>query len=516
VIWKIAKKDFLLNLMTFKFAAGGIVCIVLMAVFMPILAKDYQRRLGQYNEAVRANEAELRKVKVYKNITPTIYRPPAILSVVSEGLDKQLGKSAKIELGGVSDISTASDQGNPFLSIFPTLDVALIFKIVMSVLALLVAYDTISGEREQGTLKLILSSRVGRYQILLGKLGAGLLTLIIPTTIAFIVGLLILQFFPTVELTSLDWTCIVLMYIATLFFISAMYNIGLLCSSLARTSAISLVSGLFIWVIFMVVIPNGSVYLAHYLRPTEAKEKLNVKVKSLLEERDNKIGELTKDLKGGGSQSNAVGAFGHRYVLMCDKTFMADMLKQHRAAEPVKITYGKKIFEIQQEYLRNIIKQKYLAGVIAQISPMILYEDVMSALSGTDLGNFEYFRNNVETYTNEVIEYIRSNTENFSLSSYFTPAKVEDYLEVEKQMAHVAQAADRDQAMKEVVEWYNKKVAQTPSVDLQDLPRFRYGPESLVKILHRAIPDLALLVFVNTLFFTLSFAAFVRYDVRPD
>ena len=44
MIWKIAKKEFLLNLMTFKFAVGTIVCVVLTAVFMPILAKDYQRR----------------------------------------------------------------------------------------------------------------------------------------------------------------------------------------------------------------------------------------------------------------------------------------------------------------------------------------------------------------------------------------------------------------------------------------------------------------------------------------
>jgi len=45
MIWKIAKKEFLLNLMTFKFAVGTIVCVVLMAVFMPILAKDYEERL---------------------------------------------------------------------------------------------------------------------------------------------------------------------------------------------------------------------------------------------------------------------------------------------------------------------------------------------------------------------------------------------------------------------------------------------------------------------------------------
>jgi len=40
MIWKIAKKEFLLNLITFKFAVGSIVCVVLTAVFMPVLVSN--------------------------------------------------------------------------------------------------------------------------------------------------------------------------------------------------------------------------------------------------------------------------------------------------------------------------------------------------------------------------------------------------------------------------------------------------------------------------------------------
>ncbi|MHC4641736.1 MAG: hypothetical protein ACYS32_08840 [Planctomycetota bacterium] len=51
MIWKIAKKEFLLNLMTFKFSLGTLLCIVLLAVFVPVLADDYQERLAaQTNE----------------------------------------------------------------------------------------------------------------------------------------------------------------------------------------------------------------------------------------------------------------------------------------------------------------------------------------------------------------------------------------------------------------------------------------------------------------------------------
>jgi len=84
MIWKIAKKEFLLNLMMFKFAVGTILCVVFMAVFASILLKDYQQRLENYNQAVAADAAELRKARVYRNIKPIIYSRPEVLSFLAK------------------------------------------------------------------------------------------------------------------------------------------------------------------------------------------------------------------------------------------------------------------------------------------------------------------------------------------------------------------------------------------------------------------------------------------------
>ena len=183
MIWKIAKKEFLLNLMTFKFTVGTILCVFLVSFFVPILAKDYQQQFEEYNENVIANEAELKKVIVYKNILPTVYRPPNILSVFSEGVEKRLNTSARISYEEVPEINATSDEINPYMSMFPDMDISLILRIVFSVLALLVAYNVIAGEREQGTLKLIFSNTIPRHQVLLGKYLAGMMILIVPVTI---------------------------------------------------------------------------------------------------------------------------------------------------------------------------------------------------------------------------------------------------------------------------------------------------------------------------------------------
>ena len=492
MIWKIAKKEFLLNLMTFKFAVGTILCVVLTAVFVPILAKAYQERLKTYSENVAYNESELHKVTVYKNITPTIYRPPSALSVFSEGLEKQLGNSATINYDKVPEVTGAA--ANHYLSIFSIFDASLIFKIVLSVMALLVAYDTISGERERGTLRLILSGTSARYQVLLGKLLAGLTVLVVLVTITFILGLVILLSFPMVDLAGSDWIRIGFMFLSSLVFIAAMYNLGLLFSCLARKSAISLVLGLFMWIIFVAVIPNGSVYLATQILPVESEDKVNEQIALLRRDAQR---EFIREFRNSGrsfqsgssrNDKSGKGGFGHGYVRSCNKAFMENSLIQYGIGVPIEIKYADKYSEVESGRLRSLFEQTRLADNLSRISPISLYENVMSALAGTDMAGFRNFIDAVKAHRNNVVEYIRSRTNNFSSSSFFTPCTME-----ETEMPSIDDDA--------------------PPLDLRDLPRFVYKAD-IIGSLRRVIPDLALLVFGNVLFFVLAFVAFLRYDVR--
>jgi ABC-type transport system involved in multi-copper enzyme maturation permease subunit len=492
MIWKIAKKEFLLNLMTFKFAVGTILSMVLMAVFVPILAKAYQERLKVYDQNVAYNEAELRKITVYQNITPTIYQPPSVLAVFSEGLQKQLGNSATIEYDKVPEITGAS--ANHYLSIFSVFDASLIFKIVISVLALLLAYDAISGERERGTLRVMLSNTAARYQVLLGKLLAGLLVLVVAVTIAFVLGLVILLCLPMVDLTGSDWIRIGLMYLASLVLTATMYNLGLLFSCLAKRSAISLVLGLFLWIIFAVVIPNASVYLATQIRPVEPEDKINRQIASLRRDAQREfVTELKRSgrsyMSGDDEVSDASGGgFGHGYLRSATETHIHNELIDCSIGVPIKIKYADKYAEVEYGYLRGLFDQTRLANNISRSSPIFLYENVMSALAGTDMASFRHFIDAVKTHRKDIIEYMRSRTNNFGLAIFFTPCTEEE----------IKTRPTGDNA---------------PPLELSDLPRFSYKGD-MAATLRRVVPDLAFLILANVLFFAVAFAAFLGYDVR--
>jgi len=492
MIWKIARKEFLLNLMTFKFAAATSVCMVLTAVFTPILAKDYQQRLNAYRENVTRNEAEMGKIKVYEHLKPTVFRPPAALSIFSQGLEKQFGNSVKVVYNEVPEISVAA--ANHYLSIFPVFDASLLFKIVMSVLALLVAYDAVSGEREQGTLRLMLSGTTARYQVLLGKLLAGLMVVAVPTAVTFIVGLLILLSFPMVNLAGSDWIRIGFMFLASLLFVGTMYNLGLLFSSVAGRSATSLVLGLFFWVLFVLVIPNATIYVATQLRQLAREDQLNDQIAALMREREQEFKEQYTLLgrgvsSGSSSTSDVTDAFGRFYMRSCNKALMERNLIRYGIGAPLEIKYAGKQWEVKYNgYLRGLFEQRRLAGHLARISPISLYENVMSALAGTDMAGFQQFIDGVRAYRNDVVEYLRAKTNNFSLPCFFTPCTEEEMVT----RPHTDNA---------------------PALEVSDAPQFRYTRHT-TEDLRRALPDLGLLAAVNVVLLALAFVAFARYDVR--
>ena len=143
----------------------------------------------------------------------------------------------------------AQKQGsdNPFLSIFLAVDVIFVFKIVLSALAILFAYNTISGEREDGTLKLVLSNPIPRDTLIFGKYLGGMLSLFPIVVMSFAVGIvmayaaLLLILMLAIYYVS-SWVLVV-----SLLYISICYLLGLLLSVWTKTAATTLILSMLYW-----------------------------------------------------------------------------------------------------------------------------------------------------------------------------------------------------------------------------------------------------------------------------
>jgi len=367
--------------------------------------------------------------------------------------------------------------------------------------------------------KLMLSGATARHQVLLGKLLAGIVTLSVPVTITFVVGLVILISYPMVDLGSSDWARIGLMFVASLAFTLVMYQLGLLFSCLAKRSAISMVLGLFIWIIFAIVVPNASVDLATQIQPLEPQEKKDSRIMSLQESLANELSNVKVDYSVIDRFQKSAGddAFGGWYEKMIDKAWLDAERKDNALAVPIKVKYADKFWDVEHRYLDSFFRQKYLANRLARISPISTYENVMAILAGTDLTSFQHFIDDVRTHRNQVVEYIRLKTDNFSSASFLATCTEEEAAQFTRLFQQEEQAkdeTDKARAKDAREKWAAKKRAETPpSLDLKDFPWFRYRPR-LVTDLQKAMPDLIMLAITNVVLFAMCSAALARYDVR--
>jgi len=278
-----------------------------------------------------------------------------------------------------------------------------------------------------------------------------------------------------------------------------------------------MVLGLFAWIIFAIVIPNAGVHLATQIQPSEPAETRDGQTRSLEQSLATELSDIKVDSSGSITTSDDYGAFGGFYTMIRDRAWLNADRKKNGLTLPVKIKYADRFWDVEHRYLDSFFRQKYLANRLSRISPISNYEDVMAVLAGTDLTSFQHFINDVRAHRNQVVEYIRLKTDNFSSASYFATCTEEEAAEYTRLILQEKQAQDETEkarAGKARSELRARKLAETPPfLNLQDFPWFEYRP-SLAGDLRKAIPGLLVLVIANILLFAMCFAAFLRYDVR--
>ena len=174
----IIAREFLNNILNLRFMVGLVLCVVVTIACVMILAHDYQQELADYNLRVNLQDEFLdnyaHQNRLYMMIRPQ--KPPE--------------RFRPLIIGIPSNTDLKSFDDNPLPILFPPLDFLFIVTIIMSLLAILFSYDAIAGERQNGTLRLVIANSVSRAKILLGKCIGGMASLLIPFILSLLVGAL--------------------------------------------------------------------------------------------------------------------------------------------------------------------------------------------------------------------------------------------------------------------------------------------------------------------------------------
>ena len=261
---------------------GFIVCVLSTAVAVFVQVDDHEKQLVGYNTAVRESQAEVQNWKLYTDISAKVHRKPNPLGIFNIGMETSGVNTVVVEpdkpiwtrdsrSAGWGETTQKMGADNPFLAMFLSVDVVFIFKIVLSALAILFAYNTISGEREDGTLKLVLSNSIPRDMVILGKYLGGMLSLFPIVLVSLVVALLIAGSSQVTGFDGNDIAHIVLIFGVSLLYVSTWYLLGLLLSVWTKTAATTLILSMFIWVVLTSVHANVVTFAVDKFSPYQSQ-----------------------------------------------------------------------------------------------------------------------------------------------------------------------------------------------------------------------------------------------------
>ncbi len=461
MLWLTIRKEFVHNILSFRFILMYVLlfCLVLLSLFL--MASDYGVRRHEYAAEIgKQGEQidELEDIQDYQErfrrfsgwIRPGL-REPRNLSILARGLEGDLPSRAFAERRVAYRSSEEKLGKNMFLEIFQTPDYVYVINVVMSLLALLIVFDSVCGEKERGTLKLLLANAVARDTVLVAKWIGGLVSVVAPFSVAVLGGYVYLYLgLGGIGDPGGDGTSrFLLIFVVSLVYISAFLALGLLISVLTHRSSTALLVALMVWIGWILVVPNVAPIVARLIAPVPSYQVLEREKRAIEEDRWRQLRGLS------GANGLAVREQRQRIQREADKRRDA----------------------LEESHRDRMRAQVNLSQKLARLSPSASFLFAATRLAGTGPELAASFHEALERYREDERKY-------------------REGLPMEK---------NRHTGLLEIKneDWFKP----------DELPRFRLLEESLGASVEAALLDVLLLVLFNVVFVMLSFICFLRYDI---
>ncbi len=489
MISTIARKEFYQALLTVRFAVGLILCVVAVAAGTLAMIEDYESRRQAYLEQVRDYETEvLEQEGPYARLVHDLkaFREPRQLGVFSIGSDRWQGNEVTVTHHEVPVYSRWLGLSNPLMALFRSVDVALIVQIVLGLLALLFAHDTVCGEREGGTLRLMLANPVARDQVLLGKAAGHLVLLALLLGVTYVVALLFVQASPAVHLGAGEIGRVALIFAASGLYVAAMYAVGLLLSTWARRPATALVLAVFGWLLAVAVYPN----VVGFAVDAYARTSLSARSAWGLQRQ---LGWSLDDWIDQREEEVGIGDLGvrlERWFPRIRSYILADFAQEREEAnverkvralipfiaevEQQRIAYADRVWREAWEPLETGMKGLHaVASGLSLLSPAGALGRATAAVARTDRSDYWRFLESARSYRGQLIAF-------YEQQGWFGSR-----------------------------EWFDMSTKAT----LEHLPRYRESGDSIGESLARASAPLLVLAGFAAASFLAAYWRFRRYDL---
>jgi ABC-type transport system involved in multi-copper enzyme maturation permease subunit len=516
MIRTVVKREFLDNILSFKFMACVLVAIIFIIVSTFFLADDYRSRLDDYNRGVANAQDYLRKIPVYSYLEVSIHKKPSPLSIFISGIERKTGNHMIVTHREIPAELKGGLVKNEFSQIFSFFDLSSIIIIIFTLLAILLSYESISAEREEGVLSLVLSNSVPRFKFLLGKYLGGLISLLVPLSLCFIIGLIYLFLLRLIPLSKGFFACIFLVYILAVLYLSSVLLIGIFVSSRNKASYQSLFFLLAYYLITVFLLPST---VDSYAEKMALKLANNYETQApeLLRERTFKITTAIREVHARNSWAS-MERMGERFILrrINPEETIEYYRRYHEIREPILVEYAKKIYDLRMQDWQISDKIHRTKYALLMLLPSVNFEFASERIAGTGRESFRQFYHQTFIYWHQLLNYLKEKNA-FSLR-YFYPYSDALSLEERALISEIDQGIDQQRSagdwkkLQDKIRRYDQK--DFDNLNLADMPVFHFQETSLARKIQAICGNILILIIYNILFFVLAHLSFNGYDPR--
>jgi ABC-type transport system involved in multi-copper enzyme maturation permease subunit len=480
---------------------------------------NYRVQAEQYRMAVARAEQKLREATTWSDLQTILVRPPAPLMILNAGFEARDGRIAVASNSQIPATTEDAPVGTPYLARFSGFDTTTVIVYLLGLLAILLSFDAVSGEREQGTLALSFSNALTRPGFFLGKYLGGFAALALSLAIS-LAAVLVVWLVSGVRLPAAAWPRVALWFVALLLYLSAMFLIGLLVSVLTKRADVSLLVGMLTWFVLVIFIPVIAPFAASQLARSPSSFALDKEMVRLGEELERKSDEVKKAL-GTPPESEGVSVSLEQGVSMnfYKPEAYEWWLKYYSERARLEREYAAEVYRKFKEFQDQNRAQAELAFKLSSLSPVAHLERVADELTGTSRDDINHFLTAAGRYRQDLINFYDVNHLTTSLS-WITddPPGTEWPFPTEEKLGKKADSEEMRKTVEMARTLYEQVLAERKSgkraLPIKDVPRFDYAPQPVPQALGSVYTSIIALLIINLVCATIAFIRFRRYDVR--
>jgi ABC-type transport system involved in multi-copper enzyme maturation permease subunit len=382
------------------------------------------------------------------------------------GISNDIGRTVEISSWWEASAENSRFGADPIYAVFRFIDLEFIFTIVLSLFAILFAYDAVNGEKERGTLRLSFANAVPRDKFILGKLIGSFIALSVPLLIPILIGCLLLPLLG-VPMDPGTWSRLAMVILAGLLYLGVFLTLSIFVSSMTVHSSSSFLLLLVVWIFAVLIIPRTAVLVSGRAVDVPSVDQINYEkstyMSQLWDEDMKKMDELRQQMRGLPQEERRT-------------RFRALMTELAEGRTEKMDVFAQRLNEDRRNRVR--VRQQVALG-FSRMSPASVFSLASTELAGTSLELKERYLEAARAYREGYLRFLKEKTG--SSANMWWMRRTEDDAE---------------------------------EIDPLEVPAFELQEPSTSTHVGGALPDLAILLLFNVVFFVGAFVAFLRYDVR--